>query len=139
LFAAEDTKSGRPDERPLPDQLTPCIDRWLGHWRGFFTNPGDAFWTSIKGGGLAYTLVGSIISAVTRREIGVDVSPHLFRHSAVYTVALRQGNQMGIASGVLQHTDPRTTAIYDIKGRSVQAGRALYALVSDVDVRRQII
>ncbi len=136
LFSAEETKSRRPDERPVPAALTAAIDRWLSHWRGFFKNPGSAFWVSTKGGNLAYTYVGTIITEVTRRELGVAVSPHLFRHSAVHTVAILKGDQMGIASGVLQHTDPRTTGIYDIKGRSVMAGRALQSIVKELERSR---
>ena len=32
----------------------------------------------------------------------------LFRDCAVYTVAIAAGDRMGIASGLLQHTDERT-------------------------------
>jgi hypothetical protein len=82
---------------------------------------------------MAYTYVGSTITGVTRRELGVAVSPHLFRPSAVHTVAVRRGDQMGIATGTLQHTDSRTTAIYDIKGRSFLSGRALQSVVDELD------
>jgi hypothetical protein len=50
LFSAEETKSRRPDERPVPAALTAAIDRWLSHWRGYFKNPSSAFWVSTKGG-----------------------------------------------------------------------------------------
>ena len=136
LFAAAETKSKRVDERPVPMALKSCIERWLGHWREFFKNPGSSFWASTKGGNLAYTYVGTIVTEVTRRELGVAVSPHLFRHSAVHTVAILRGDQMGIASGVLQHADPRTTGIYDIKGRSVMAGRALQSIVRELESPR---
>jgi integrase len=129
ILDASETKSGRPDERPLPELAT-HIERWLNHWRPLFKYPGSAFWPSIKGGRLAYTFVGSIISNVTLRELGVDVSPHLFRHSAIHTIASRSGEHIELGSAVLQHTDPRTTAIYNTKAKSIQAGRALQTIIS---------
>ena len=123
ILEAAETKSNRPDERPVPKILTGPIDRWLAHWRTLFLKPGDAFWPSIKGGPLAYTYVGHIITETTRRELGVAVNPHLFRDCAVYTVAINAGDRMGIASGLLQHTDPRTTEKYYNKGASLGAVR----------------
>jgi integrase len=80
-------------------------------------------WSSTKGGPLAYTYVGDIITKTTLRELGVAVSPHLFRDCAVYTVATIAGDRMGIASGLLQHTDFRTTEKYYNKGASLGAVR----------------
>lgn len=79
--------------------------------------------------------MGHIITETTRRELGVAVNPHLFRDCAVYTVATNAGDRMGIASGLLQHTDPRTTEKYYNKGASLSAVRRyqqiLDQLVSD--------
>ncbi len=123
ILEADETKSERPDERPVPEILSASIDRWLEHWRTVFLKPGDAFWPSTKGGPLAYTYVGHIITETTRRELGVAVNPHLFRDCAVYTVAINAGDRMGIASGLLQHIDPRTTEKYYNKGASLGAVR----------------
>jgi integrase len=123
ILEAAETKSKRPDERPVPEILTSHIDRWLKHWRILFRNPDDAFWPSIKCGPLAYTYVGHIITETTRRELGVAVNPHLFRDCAVYTVATEAGDRMGIASGLLQHTDSRTTEKHYNKGASLGAVR----------------
>jgi integrase len=123
ILEAAETKTGRPDERPVPEILTAPINRWLQYWRTVFPDPADAFWPSIKGGPLAYTYVGHIITETTRRELGIAVNPHLFRDCAVHTVAINAGDHMGIASGLLQHTDPRTTEKYYNKGASVGAVR----------------
>ena len=101
ILEAAETKSKRPDERPVPEILTSHIDRWLKHWRILFRNPDDAFWPSIKCGPLAYTYVGHIITETTRRELGVAVNPHLFRDCAVYTVARSwrpNGDRLGTSS-----------------------------------------
>ena len=123
ILEAAETKSGRPDERPVPEMLTAHIDHWLERWRPLFLNPGDAFWPSTKGGSLAYTYVEKIITETTLRELGVAVSPHLFRDCAVYTVAIAAGDRMGIASALLQHIDERTTEKHYNKGASLDAVR----------------
>jgi len=123
ILKAAETKTGRPDERPVPGIVAAHIDGWLKHWRPLFLKPADAFWASTKGGPLAYTYVGQIITETTRRELGVAVNPHLFRDCAVYTVATAAGDRMGIASALLQHTDPRTTEKYYNKGATIGAVR----------------
>lgn len=123
VLDAVETKSGRPDERPVPEILTLHIDRWLERWRHLFLEPGDAFWPSTKGGALAYNYVGQIITETTLRELGVAINPHLFRDCAVFTVATVEGQQMGIAAGLLQHTDSRTIEKYYNKGAMIAASR----------------
>ena len=39
ILSAAETKSGRPDERPIPEILTTYIDRWLEYWRPLFLSP----------------------------------------------------------------------------------------------------
>jgi len=65
--------------------------------------------------------VGHIVTEVTRRELGVPVNPHLFRDCGVSTVATHAGDRMGIASGLLQHTDERTTEKHYNKGATLSA------------------
>jgi integrase len=121
ILSAAETKSGRPDERPIPKILTAHIDRWLEYWRPHFHSPANVLWSSTNGGSLAYTYVGTIITETTLRELGVAVSPHLFRDCAVYTVANAAGNRMGIASGLLQHTDECTVQRHYNQGAAVSA------------------
>lgn len=129
ILEASETKSGRPDERPIPGILAPHIDEWVEHGRILFPEPWDAFWPSTKGGALAYTYVGEIITKTTLRELGVPVNPHLFRHCAVYTIATVAGDRMGIASELLQHTNPRTTEKYYNKGALIGAVRRYHQIL----------
>lgn len=123
ILDASQTKSGQPDERPIPAVLTAPIDRWLERWRPLFLNPTDSFWTSTKGGALAYDTVGITVAEVTCREIGIRISPHLFRHCAVHTIATEAGAEMGVASALLHQTDPRTAEEHYNKGTSLLATR----------------
>ena len=127
-----ETKAGRPDERPIPEVLSEAIHRWVGHWQLVFHPSDDAFWPSIKGGSLAYTYVGHIVTEVTRKELGVPVNPHLFRDCGVYTVATHAGDRMGIACGLLQHTDPRITEKHYNKGATFMAVGRYQQLVDEL-------
>jgi len=129
VLDAAETKSGRPDERPVPEILTPLIDRWLERWRPLFREPEDAFWASIKGGALAYTYVGQVITKTTLRELGIAINPHLFRDCAVFTVATVAGDRMGIASGLLQHTNSHSIEKYYNKGAMIAASRRYQQIV----------
>jgi site-specific recombinase XerC len=134
VLSPDDTKTGQPDERQLPKSLTSAIDRWVHHWRSYFLNPGNAFWCSIKGGRLAYTYVGTLVTETTRRELGVAVNPHLFRDCAVYTVATKAGDRMGLAVALLQHRDERTTEIYN-KGATYLAVERYQRILDDLAAR----
>jgi integrase len=73
-----------------------------------------------------------MITEVTKRELGVAVSPHLFRDCAVYTIANEAGDQMGMASALLHHTDPRVTENHYNKGSMNKAARELQMILSSI-------
>lgn len=85
------------------------------------------------GGALCYTYVGAIITATTRRELGIAVNPHLFRDCAVFTVANNAGSEMGLASALLQHTDPRVTEAHYNRGATAEAVRRFHHIVEAFD------
>jgi hypothetical protein len=62
-----------------------------------------------QGRSAPYTYVGHVLTETTRRELGVAINPHLFRECGVYIVATHAGERIGIARGLLQHADPRST------------------------------
>lgn len=131
ILNATQTKTGWPDERPVPAELTAPIERWLAHWRPLFPNPSDAFWLSTKGGALAYDTVGMTIAEVTLKELGIRISPHLFRHCAVHTVATEAGAEMGVATAVLHQRDGRTSEEYYNKGTSLLATRKYNSILRE--------
>lgn len=79
-------------------------------------------WPSPNGGRLAYTYVGFIITETTRRELGVAVNPHLFRDCGVYTIADRDGANMGTASGSSPAHRPARHREALQQGRVVRSG-----------------
>jgi integrase len=132
ILSSAETKSERPDERPIPEILNSHIDRWLENWRLHFLSPDNALWPSTKGGALAYTYVGAIITETTRRELGVPINPHLFRDCAVYTIANAAGQRMEIASGLLQHADERSVEKAYNKGAAVGAVQKFQMILNEL-------
>jgi integrase/recombinase XerD len=75
-------------------------------------------------------MVGAVITETTKRELGVVVNPHLFRDCAVFTVAHNAGNEIGVASALLQHTDQRVTDKHYNRGATVEAVKSFHQILT---------
>ncbi len=130
ILNGSQTKNRHRDPRPIPPRLTPLLDTWVDEWRGAFLDPQDFLWPAIKGGGIAYTYAGTIITNTTFQEVGVAISPHLFRDCAVCTIGVAAPEQMGIAPALLHHRDPRTTDQHYNRGHSHAAIRRFQDVIA---------
>src|SRR6516162_5066764 len=128
------TKSGRPDERPVPAWLNRCIDVYLNQSRPVLLGsrpPTNTLWiSSTTGRRMTTKNLGTLISKITLETIGVDVSPHLFRTAAASTAAAYGGNTPHLASAVLNHTDSRVTEEHYTRATSMGAGRIYAEIIS---------
>ena len=134
------TKSRRPDERCVPKLLNPFVDLYLNQSRPVLLGsspPTNALWiSSTTGERLTTKNLGTLISKITLETIGVDVSPHLFRTAAASTAAAYGGNTPGLASAVLNHTDPRVTEEHYNRATSMSAAAAYARLISEFRSRQ---
>jgi integrase len=131
------TKSGRVDERRVPSLLNRAIDAYINKYRQILarshgqTNATNALWLSSKTGQpLTRINMGLLISKLTRETIGIAVSPHLFRTAAASTAAVYGGDDLYLASALLQHTDSRVTEKYYNRASSMNA-MSDYAAITD--------
>ena len=108
-IARSQSKTGRPIEISLPDELLPYLVRYLECYRPRFSSAEQcsAVWLSSRGGALSYSSVQIFISSRTKTAFGKSVSPHLFRHCAATTVAIRDGARMGVVVALLGHRHSR--------------------------------
>ena len=141
-LAANETKSGRPDERPVPGFLTSCVDEYLRAYRPRFLCAGRVgqargdgaalrgagpematgpLWMAQRGDAMSLVTMKKTITQTTRLTLGVSVNPHLFRACAATTAALHASNHPRLASGLLQHVDPRVTEAHYNRASSLQA------------------
>ena len=92
--------------------------------------PTNSLWISTRTG-QRYTSknLGTLISKITFRTIGVDVSPHLFRTAAATTAAMYGGDIRLLKSCVLGHSDSRVTYEHYIRATTVNAAKEWGAIV----------
>jgi integrase len=130
LLAAEETKTGRPDERRVPTLLEPVLNGYLKAHRqvllGDLSVPDAALltgplWVNDAGKQLSYSGVGLAILTTTRQRVGVAVNPHAFRMAAATTAAYRVPAEPHLGSALLQHTDSRVTEEHYTRVSSIKA------------------
>jgi integrase len=109
MLAAADTKTGRADERLIPEDLGAAIARYLSGYRMPKRSNETMLWIGRTGDPLGYSGVERSITETARSELGIPINPHLFRDCAASTVYRHAGDTPGLAAALLQHTDPRVT------------------------------
>ena len=83
-----------------------------------------AFWvSSTTGYQLTTKNLGTLISKLTRKTIGVDVSPPLLRAAGASTAAVYGGNHPHLASALLNHRDPRVTEEHYNRATTIECRR----------------
>jgi integrase len=129
----QSTKTKRLDERRVPEILNDAIDVYLKQSRPDLLasrDPTDFLWiSSTTGRRMTTKNLGTLISKITYRTLGVDVSPHLFRTAAATTAAMYGGNTPHLASAVLGHTDPRVTEEHYNRATSIEAAKTYAAII----------
>jgi integrase/recombinase XerD len=134
VLGRAEMKSRRPFEQPLPAAFTAAIERYLAYWRPILLSrqtvygaaaPIDAghFWLSKSGGAPRPKDFNSIVNAVTRRELGRALNPHLFRKLVPTELAIRDPEHVGIAQVVLGHASYETTDQAYNLARALDAAR----------------
>ena len=132
LLPDEDTKAGRPDHRVLPDVLTQWIDFYMEVYKPIFPSADTAMWPSQYGGPMSYSGIYQLVVDTTRRELGKAICPHLFRHCVPYTIANIDGSRIGLASALLQHSDPKTTERHYNLATSVDSARIFESMITGI-------
>jgi integrase len=154
----QDTKSGRPDHRPVPTFLTGFIESYLNVYRPVllhhstcgsaapldlgptgapmttpnFTEAASAMWLSHLGTPLSYSQVERAITETTRMTLCVPVNPHRFRTIDATSAALHAPESPHLASALLQHADRRTTEEHYNRASSLSVARDFTALIADL-------
>jgi integrase len=150
-----ETKSRRPDHRPVPTFLTGFLERYLevyrpillqqrsgkkdcrnlgteiGQMQTTIASPG-ALWISRLGFPLKYGSVAMAVTETTRMTLGVPISPHLFRNAAATSAALHASKSPHLATALLHHTDEKTTEAHYIRASSLSVARDFAELIGDL-------
>ena len=130
VLTAAETKEKRADERPVPDELTDSIERYLEIYRPILAGGkagANALWFAINGKPMSYASMGELIAETTRMTIGVAISPHLFRTAGVTTLATRAGDKPHAGSALLHHGPNGPQENYN-RASCISAGKSLAAI-----------
>jgi site-specific recombinase XerD len=108
---AGSTKNKRWIEKRIPNSFNHVIELYLHQARPMLmrsSGSDNSLWISSRTGRrFTYKNLGILISNITLRTLGVDVSPHLFRTAAASTAAVKLPGFPHLASALLGHADPR--------------------------------
>jgi integrase len=133
VLTASDTKEKRPDERPVDPTLISWIARYLNVHRPVLArkdgNSAYLWLSSNNGSAMTYEAVERVIKQTTLATVDVDVSPHLFRTSAVSTCAIHAGDQPHLGSALMHHTDPRVNEEHYNHAPSASAAQKYAGLI----------
>jgi integrase len=132
VLGRDETKSGAPDERPVPRHLNEAIATYLTYARPvllgeteFIIGEEDESGSTRdqlegplsvgeRGKPFGYSAVERAMMQTTRQTIGRPLSPHDFRRSAATTARFHAGSEPHLASGVLHHRDQAITENYNL-------------------------
>jgi len=143
VFEANETKWRRPLEFDVPVPLQPFLERYLGHHRptllamnGWWRrtrkqtrSPEFALWVSTHGTALRRSGFFCRLWDLTKREFGVAISPHLFRHCAATSIATEDPGDISTVLAILGHTTVTVAERYYNQASTVAATRRYHEAI----------
>jgi integrase len=119
----EDVKNAEPLHYSLPEESAVFLEDYLKNWRLLICNkPSPWLFPNKHGGPINPKVMTTDICAKTKRELGIKITPHQFRHLSA-ELYVRGGGEMETVSEHLGHRDLNTTRNYYLKPRQRQASR----------------
>lgn len=130
---AEATKNGRPYEAMLPQRLGDWLDRYLVTWRPLLLagRQSDQLWVTMMGTDMAGDGFHGELGKLTLKLFGKAINPHAFRDGPATALAIEAPANVGAASAILGHSDPRTAERHYNQARTVQAADAWQEAITD--------
>lgn len=133
-LSADMTKTGQDWEAPVPDLLEPLLKTYIYEVRPWLLERTgvrhDCLWVTRFGSGMAYGQIKDLIPKVTGRELGIKISPHLFRDAAATTLVRQSPKDALLVRPLLAHTDFRTAERHYIHAKGIEAGRDHAAVIA---------
>jgi site-specific recombinase XerD len=131
VLTAAETKEKRPDERPVPEELTSWIERYLAIYRPILAKGhvgSNALWMAWDGNPMSYASIGELITEITRMTAGVSVNPHMFRTAGATTLATHAADKPHAGGALLHHRPGPVTQENYNRSSCITAGRSLAAV-----------
>lgn len=140
VFERTETKRGLALQWGVPPVLTPRFDRYLTFYRPTLlgrrpTQLHNLYcWLAWFGKQLGEESISSRISAHTLAAFGVAISPHLFRHCAVTSIAVDDPAALAMAPNVLGNSGFKAIELHYNQATMLHAARRYQACVAGLRV-----
>lgn len=110
-LSGRETKGKRAHSILLAAELTPLIERYLDYWRPMLLSNriSNRLWITWLGDDLTEGGFYGELGKTSKRELGVQISPHAFRDSIATSVALHDPAHVRMLKAILQHQSLKTT------------------------------
>jgi len=131
---AEDTKSKRPFELPLSQDLSARVDFYLNEIRSRILGAegNDYLWVN-RCGPMSDKMIYKTVCRRTQKALGFPVNLHRFRHAAATFWSVRDPVNVRGVKDLLGHATFATTEQHYIMAQSRMAGRALARAIEDLE------
>jgi integrase len=127
-----EVKNGEPIELPLPERSVRLLEIYRARILPLFGQTGSLFLFPGRNGAKAEVTLGSQITRLLQRELGVRLSPHQFRHLVGYIYLLRHPNGHEVIRRMLGHRDIRTTIKFYAGMEMAEAARHYEAVLEEL-------
>lgn len=113
-FEPEETKNGRYIDKPVPADVASALQDYLETYRpilchgcygGIRIYKGNRLWVSSRGVPQGRNSIYKSVRKAIKRELGIDVCPHLFRDAIATAIARRDPARASSASLRLGNTE----------------------------------
>lgn len=130
-FPGERMKSRRPFAADLPSTMTPYVDSYIARHRTQLLQgrESDHLFISCYRNPMSRQTMRLRFKAATRAELGIAIYPHHVRKLAVTRIATDYPEMIGIAPGLMNHANERTSREHYNQACQLSAGRYYNATV----------
>jgi integrase len=120
----DETKNSQPLEYQVPASSKALLEEYRDRYRPIL-HPGSSPWLFVREGGvqMAAAALRDGITKAIRREIGIDMTPHQFRHFAAQILLTALPGSYPMVMDLLGHKNLKTTTAFYSGRRSRQAGQ----------------
>ncbi len=127
------TKNGLPWESLVPRPLEGLLRSYICETRAWLMaqtgSRHDALWVSREGSSMAYRYLKKRIPTITMRELGIKISPHLFRDIAVTTLVQESPEHARLTRPLLAHASYGIVDRHYNHAKSIEVGRDYAAII----------
>lgn len=121
---ADETKNDQPLEYPVEGQAREVLDEYVDRYRAYAAvKDSDWLFVHLDGTPFPAAALRDGITKATRRELGVAITPHQFRHLAAAIALDHRPGALGLVRDLLGHQNIKTTLNFYAGMRTRQAGR----------------